>query len=142
MKHLYEHNNMKTKGTITHLRGIQNQLIMERNWEDDKDFIMKEMKKKDVEIMTDEQHEVVFTKMLDKEIDCNIIVHTHGSSSLLKDSPDNYQSRQSLKQSRSRNINEKSMSLNKSLNQIGQTINDDGEFFNQNDDHNEVRSQS
>jgi hypothetical protein len=32
---------------------------MERNWEEDKDFILKNMRTKEVEVMTDEQHEVI-----------------------------------------------------------------------------------
>jgi hypothetical protein len=89
MKHLYEHNNMKTKGTLTNLRGIQNQLVMERNWEEDKDFILKNMRTKEVEVMTDEQHEVIYKKLVDQEVECNLVMLTQGSNSSLKDlSPD------------------------------------------------------
>ena len=76
MKYLYEHNNLKTKGTLTNLRGIQNQLVMERNWEDDKDFILKNMPKKEVEVMTDEQQEVIYKKMVDQEVECNLALLT------------------------------------------------------------------
>jgi len=41
MKHIYDHNNMKTKGTMTQLRDVNNHLVMERNWDNEKDYQMK-----------------------------------------------------------------------------------------------------
>ncbi len=64
---------MKTKGTLTDLRDLKKNLILERNWEEDKDFILKNVPKKDVEIMTNEQKEVVYIKMIDQEIDCKLV---------------------------------------------------------------------
>jgi hypothetical protein len=43
MKHIYENNNMKTKGTMTQLRDINCHLVIERNWDDEKDYQMKKV---------------------------------------------------------------------------------------------------
>lgn len=40
MRSIYEHN-MKTKATITALRGIHNHLVQERSWDDDRYYNMK-----------------------------------------------------------------------------------------------------
>ena len=40
MRLMYEHN-MKTKGTMTQLRGIHNHIVQERNWEVDRYYNLK-----------------------------------------------------------------------------------------------------
>lgn len=53
MKHIYENNNMKTKGTMTQLRDINCHLVIERNWDDEKDYQMKKVPLKQSETQTE-----------------------------------------------------------------------------------------
>ena len=43
VKHIYDHNNMKTKGTMTQLRDVNYQLVIERNWDDERDYQMRKV---------------------------------------------------------------------------------------------------
>ncbi len=43
VKHIYDHNNMKTKGTMTQLRDVNYHLVIERNWDDERDYQMRKV---------------------------------------------------------------------------------------------------
>lgn len=53
MKHIYDHNNMKTKGTMTQMRDLNNQLVIERNWDNEKDYQMRRVPVKQSETQTE-----------------------------------------------------------------------------------------
>ena len=51
MRQIYDHN-MKSKSTMTYLRGLKHQLVMERTWDEEQELLMKKVPVKNVEMQT------------------------------------------------------------------------------------------
>lgn len=51
MRQMYEHN-MKTKATMTQIRGLKNKVVVERNWEEERDYIMRKIPVRNFETQT------------------------------------------------------------------------------------------
>ena len=51
MKQIYDHN-MKSKSTMTYLRGLKNQLVQERTWDEEQQMLLRKVPPRNAETMT------------------------------------------------------------------------------------------